>query len=91
MMEAVHSSEAFVNFYRLDGVSQKIVIYSTYILRQVYYYYFVFLQLRKPRSMKQVASRVQLGPDCYPLDADLFFGLYFDPEDGGDIFLRKLD
>jgi hypothetical protein len=36
------------------------------------------------------SSRAQFSSDCYPLEADLFLKSYFDPEDGGDIFLRKV-
>jgi hypothetical protein len=40
--------------------------------------------------MQQVANRAQFGSDCYPLEADLFLVSYFDPEDGGNMFIRKV-
>jgi hypothetical protein len=38
-------------------------------------------------------ARVSIGNRkfaCCLLHADFFLGIYFDPEDGGDIFLRKV-
>jgi hypothetical protein len=44
----------------------------------------VFVYFEGEASMKQIASL------CCLLHADFLLGLFFDPEDEGDIFLRNV-
>jgi hypothetical protein len=38
-------------------------------------------------SMKQVTNN---GSDCYLIRVNIFLGLLFSPDDGGDVFLRNV-
>jgi hypothetical protein len=41
-------------------------------------------------EISQSRDQRKAGFACYPVQAGLLLGLFFDPEVGGDIFLRKV-
>jgi hypothetical protein len=45
---------------------------------------------RNQTAINHVGFEVVISRSCYLLHAGFLFGLFFDPEDGGDMFFRNV-
>jgi hypothetical protein len=59
---------------------------------ETYRFHIQFQRISQARNQREAGSRYQAesGSACYLLHAGFLLDLFFDPKDGGDMFLRNV-